>query len=253
MGESSAIEWTEATWNPWHGCTRISPGCAHCYMYRDKKRYGQNPLVVTRSKTMFDAPLKWKQPRLIFTCSWSDFFIEQADTWRAKAWKIISSTPHHTYQILTKRPERIAAHLAPTWPLPNVWLGVSVENPRFYGRISTLNQIDATVRFVSLEPMLAPMEALPLKGLSWVIVGGESGPRCRPMKEEWARSVRDQCHAAEVPFFFKQWGGERKDLNGRILDGRLWNEMPTSLQRATVLQTGTVAAFRSPRLASLST
>jgi len=226
MGASSAIEWTEATWNPWHGCERISPGCAHCYMYRDKRRYGQDPAAVVRSKTSFDAPLKWRQPRTIFTCSWSDFFIEQADSWRREAWDVIRSTPQHTYQILTKRPDRISAHLPPDWPLRNVWLGVSVENPRFYWRIEGLKKIRATVRFLSIEPLLAPMNNLPLTGISWVIVGGESGPGCRPMKPEWVRDIRDQCARADVPFFFKQWGGQRKKSSGRTLDGALWDAMP---------------------------
>jgi protein gp37 len=227
MGNYSAIEWTEATWNPWHGCLKVSPGCAHCYMYRDKVRYGQDPTDVMRGKTTFELPLKWKDPKLIFTCSWSDFFIEEADGWRDAAWDIIRSTPHHTYQILTKRPERIANQLPSDWPLPNVWLGVSVENPRFYWRIAVLNGIPAAVRFLSLEPLLAAMADLPLDGISWVIVGGESGPRCRPMKAEWVREIRDRCQQSGVPFFFKQWGGKRKDVAGRILEGRIWDEMPS--------------------------
>lgn len=226
MGASSAIEWTEATWNPWHGCAKISPGCAHCYMYRDKRRYGQDPAAVVRSKTSFDAPRKWRQPRIIFTCSWSDFFIEQADSWRNEAWEVIRSTPQHTYQILTKRPERISVHLPYDWPLQNVWLGVSIENSRFYWRIEKLRDVQAAVRFLSIEPLLAPMDALPLDGISWVIVGGESGPRCRPMKPEWVRDIRDQCSGAGIPFFFKQWGGKRKEVNGRVLDGAMWNAMP---------------------------
>jgi protein gp37 len=226
MGAISAIEWTEATWNPWHGCAKVSPGCAHCYMYRDKKRYGQDPSVVLRSKSTFNEPTKWVEPRLIFTCSWSDFFIEEADAWREEAWEIIRLTPQHTYQILTKRPLRIASHLPTRWPLPNVWLGVSVENPRFFWRIESLRSVPAKVRFLSLEPLLAPMPSLPLEGISWVIVGGESGPDCRPMKAEWVREIRDQCAQAHVPFFFKQWGGARKDLKGRVLDGRVWSAMP---------------------------
>jgi protein gp37 len=227
MGESSAIEWTEATWNPWHGCHKVSPGCAHCYMYREKKRYGQEPSVVARSKTTFDAPLKWNEPRMIFTCSWSDFFIEEADPWRPEAWDIIRATPHHTYQVLTKRPERIDAHVPEDWPFENVWLGVSVENPRFYWRIERLRQIPARLRFLSLEPLLAPMPSVPLDGISWVIVGGESGPQCRSMKADWVREIRDQCVSAGLTFFFKQWGGPRKDVTGRVLDGRVWSGMPS--------------------------
>lgn len=237
MGQISQIEWTEATWNPWHGCRKVSPGCAHCYMYRDKARYGQDPGRIVRGKTTFQLPEKWKEPRIIFTCSWSDFFIEDADAWRNDAWQVIRSTPHHTYQILTKRPDRIAAHLPGDWPLPNVWLGVSVENPRFYWRIATLRTLPARVRFLSVEPLLAPMPDLPLDGISWVIVGGESGPRCRQMKVEWVRQIRDKCQQAQVPFFFKQWGGNRKDLAGRVLDGRLWDEMPECGTRPTQLLT----------------
>lgn len=229
MGQSSGIEWTEATWNPWHGCVKVSPGCAHCYMYREKRRYGQEPSRVARSKTTFDAPLKWQEPRLIFTCSWSDFFIEEADAWRGEAWSVIRATTHHTYQILTKRPERIASCLPNGWPLENVWLGVSIENPRFYWRIELLKRIPSLLRFLSLEPLLSPMPSLPLDGISWVIVGGESGPGCRPMRVEWVREIRDQCVKAHVPFFFKQWGGSRKDVAGRLLDGRFWNQMPSRL------------------------
>jgi protein gp37 len=226
MGRISQIEWTEATWNPWHGCGKVSPGCAHCYMYRDKYRYGQDPSQVVRGKTTFRLPIKWQDPKMIFTCSWSDFFIKEADQWRGEAWDVIRSTPHHTYQILTKRPERIADQLPEDWPLPNVWLGVSVENPRFYWRIEILLGIPTLVRFLSLEPLLAAMPDLPLQGISWVIVGGESGPGCRPMKSEWVCEIRDRCQDVNVPFFFKQWGGKRKDVTGRTLEGRSWDEMP---------------------------
>jgi protein gp37 len=226
MGEHSGIEWTEATWNPWHGCAKISPGCAHCYMFREKRRYGQEPSLIVRSKTSFSAPTKWRIAKMIFTCSWSDFFIEEADQWREEAWEVIRQTPRHTYQILTKRPERISQHLPADWPLPNVWLGVSVENPRYYWRINALTKAPAAVRFLSLEPLLAPMKSLPLAGISWVVVGGESGPGCRPMDPEWVREIRDQCARGHVAFFFKQWGGVRKDISGRILDGRTWDGMP---------------------------
>ncbi|HEV2177982.1 MAG TPA: phage Gp37/Gp68 family protein [Terriglobia bacterium] len=242
MGQLSAIEWTEATWNPWHGCRQISPGCAHCYMYREKRQYGQDPTRIVRSKTTFDAPLKWKDSRMIFTCSWSDFFIEEADRWREEAWEVIRSTPHHTYQILTKRPERMAGNLPAGWPWENVWLGVSVENPRFYWRIFDLERVPAAIRFVSLEPLLAATPDLPLERISWVIVGGESGPGCRPMRPEWVRSVRQQCVAARVPFFFKQWGGARKELRGRTFEGRLWDEMPQAGGRVSSLATQATAS-----------
>ncbi len=227
MGQTSAIEWTEATWNPWHGCHKVSPGCAHCYMYRDKRRYGQDPAIVVRSKTCFDAPQKWKEPKMIFTCSWSDFFVAEADEWRNEAWEVIRRTPQHTYQVLTKRPERIHGHLPNGWPFPNVWLGVSVENPLFYWRIGLLKQIPASVRFLSLEPLLSSMASLPLEGVSWVVVGGESGPGCRPMKADWVREIHRQCRKAKVAFFFKQWGGPRKHATGRLLDGKVWDAMPS--------------------------
>jgi protein gp37 len=226
MGQTSAIEWTEATWNPWHGCLKVSPGCAHCYMYRDKRRFGQDPAVVVRSKTGFDSPKKWSSAKMIFTCSWSDFFLEAADQWRAEAWDVIRQSPQHTYQILTKRPERISEHLPAGWPFRNVWLGVSVENPRFYHRIEALRIIPASIRFLSLEPLLSSMSSVPLEGISWVVVGGESGPGCRPMKPEWVREIRERCSKKKVAFFFKQWGGARKDIAGRVLDGKTWNAMP---------------------------
>jgi protein gp37 len=270
LGNKSAIEWTDATWNPWHGCHKISPGCKFCYMYREKKQYGQDPNLVVRSKTKFYDPLKWKEPRLIFTCSWSDWFIEEADAWRDEAWDIIRRTPQHTYQILTKRIDRAvhpltktAAGRIPVPALPNVWLGVSVEDRERLSRIDLLRQTPAAVRFLSLEPLLEDLGPLDLRGIDWVIVGGESGPGARPMHPAWARSIRDQCVAAEVPFFFKQWGewapptsdalrawwvalsrptrmGPRshefgdgdgavrvgKKSAGRLLDGREWNEMP---------------------------
>jgi protein gp37 len=232
MGIASNIEWTEATWNPWHDCQSLPPGCAHCYMYREKKQYGQNPSTVVRGKTTFDAPLKWKKPTLIFTCSWSDFFIEEADAWRPQAWEIIRATPQHTYQILTKRPERLIHNLPEGWPWRNVWLGVSVENPRFYWRANVLREVPAHLRFLSLEPLLTSMRDLPLEGISWVIVGGESGPRCRPIEQEWVADIRDQCVNARVPFFFKQWGGTRKANQGRLLEGRIWEEMPARSQQA---------------------
>jgi len=236
MGKTSEIEWTEATWNPWHGCQKVSPGCAHCYMYREKKQYGQDPAKIVRSKTTFHAPLGWSESKLVFTCSWSDFFLEEADVWRGEAWEIIHSTPHHTFQILTKRPERIAANLPAGWPWPNVWLGVSVENPRFYWRISTLNKTPAILRFLSLEPLLTPMPNLPLDGISWVIVGGESGPQCRPIAPDWVSGIRVQCIEAGIPFFFKQWGGRNKKSNGRTLDGRIWSEMPTIVDSCLVIE-----------------
>lgn len=228
MGDKTAIEWTDATWNPWQGCTKVSPGCKHCYMYTGKLRYGQDPAIVVRSKTTFRDPLKWTRPQRVFTCSWSDFFHEAADLWRPEAWDIIKQTPHLTYQILTKRPQRIPACLPPLWSSgwPNVWLGVSVENARYTSRIALLQRVPAVVRFLSVEPLLGPIPHMPLDGIHWVIVGGESGPRHRPIKREWVTDIREQCLTAGVPFFFKQWGGITPKSGGRHLDGRVWNQMP---------------------------
>lgn len=205
MGETTGIQWTDATWNPWHGCHKVSPGCKYCYMFREKARYGQDGNMVSRSKTTFNAPLKWKEPKLIFTCSWSDWFVEEANPWRGEAEEIIRKTPQHTYQILTKRPERIAGNW-PVPPLPNVWLGVSVESLKYKYRIDQLRETPAATRFISFEPLLENVGIVDLRGIHWVIVGGESGPGARPMHPDWVRSIRDQCVAAGVPFFFKQWG-----------------------------------------------
>lgn len=161
MGENSTIQWTDKTWNPWHGCTKVSDGCKFCYMYRDKERYGQDPKTVLRSKTTFNAPLKWTDPAMVFTCSWSDWFITDADEWRPEAWDIIRKTPHLTYQILTKRPENIKERLPADWGkgYPNVWLGVSVENQKAAeDRIFELLSIRAAVRFLSVEPLLGPIK-----------------------------------------------------------------------------------------------
>lgn len=237
MGQNSAIEWTSDTWNPWQGCRKVSAGCKFCYMYRDKQRYGQDPAVVTRSSPQtFNAPLKTLHGPLIFTCSWSDFFIEEADPWRNEAWDIIWQTPHLTYQILTKRPENIARRLPNNWGngWPNVWLGVSVEDQAAADtRIPILLNTPAAVRFLSCEPLLEKVGLSPyLRSLQWVIAGGESGYTPRPADPAWFRAMRDQCQAADVPFFFKQHGGSRKVdgvWGGRELDWRTWDEMPEAV------------------------
>lgn len=302
MGDKTAIEWTDVTWNPWQGCHKLSPACAHCYMFREKERYGQNPDVVVRSKPpTFNLPLKLKEPAKVFTCSWSDFFIDEADPWRAEAWQIIERTPHLFYQIVTKRIDRAAACLP--WgdgkPWPHVMVIVTAEDqPRADLRVPPLLDLNVQWRGVSYEPALGPVDfskwIKPLefaacwgKGcrptdvdykavgaiakaaarhagwarLDWIICGGESGPKAWPMHADWARSVRDQCQAAGVPFFFKQWGEWAprvlpwevdevetakpsgmpswieselriamlrvgKKAAGRLLDGREWNEFP---------------------------
>ena len=231
MGERTSIEWTTSTWNPWHGCRKVSLGCKNCYMFRDKKRYGQDPVQVVRSKTAFTAPLKWKIPSLIFTCSWSDWFISEADAWREEAWDIIRYTPHHIYQILTKRPERICDHLPHDWGRgwENVWLGVTIESQEYINRLDLICDIPSRTRFISAEPLLGTLNFPRMAEIDWVITGGESGPKARQMKLEWVRSIRDQCIKEGVPFFHKQHGGFRKVdgvWGGRSLDGRTWSEMP---------------------------
>jgi protein gp37 len=252
MAFNTHIDWTQATWNPWHGCHKISPGCKFCYMFRDKARYGQDPNLVVRSKTKFNDPLSWpKEPRLCFTCSWSDWFIEEADAWRDEAYSVIRRTPWITYQILTKRIERATGRV-PDPPLPNIWLGVSVEDRKHKDRIDKLRATPAAMRFLSIEPLLEDIGELDLREIDWVIVGGESGPEARPMVPGWVRSIRDQCQASKVPFFFKQWGEytgshilEPKHIRvdsglgyksamirvgkknaGAVLDGREWKQFP---------------------------
>jgi protein gp37 len=234
VAEKTNIAWSNATWNPWHGCAKVSAGCKNCYMFREKKQYGQDPTLVVRSKTKFSDPLRWvargKAPRYCFTCSWSDFFIEQADPWRAEAWDIIQQTPEITYQILTKRPERISMGLPDDWRegYPNVWLGVSVENREAKHRIETLREIPAALRFLSLEPLLQHLGDIDLSGVGWLIAGGESGPGARPMHPGWARSLRDQCLERGLPFFFKQWGewtpGENVDRTSGTVQTATWTD-----------------------------
>lgn len=237
MSESSTIEWTEATWNPWTGCTKVSAGCDNCYMMTMKRRFGQNPEIVVRSKTTFRDPLKWKTGKLIFTCSMSDFFHKDADAWRDEAWEIIRATPQHTYQILTKRPGRIRRHLPADWGegYPNVWLGTSMEDGVQIHRAWRLSEIPAQVRFISAEPLLARLTFRHVDGSSaldridWAIVGGESGANSRPMDIDWARQIRDECATTDTSFFLKQLGGVR-DKRGHekaLLDGKRYTEMPS--------------------------
>lgn len=231
MAKSSSIEWTDATWNPWHGCVKVSPGCKYCYMYREKHRYGQIPDNIVRSKTTFYDPLSWKKPRVIFTCSWSDWFLEESDEWRDEAWEIIRQTKHHIYQILSKRPERISENLPADWGegYENVWLGTSIENQGYVYRKDLLIRIPAKIRFISAEPLLGPINLGKLDKVNWVITGGESGPSSRPMDLNWVRSIRSQCVKANIPYFHKQNGGNKRvdgTWGGRELDGIIWNETP---------------------------
>ena len=234
MAIQSAIEWTEATWNPVTGCTKVSLGCTNCYAERLAKRLQAmgNPnyargFEVTLHEHMLSLPLKWRQPRIVFVNSMSDMFHEQVPLdFIRRMFDVMRRASHHTFQALTKRSERLA-ELAPKldWPA-NVWMGVTVEHADYVGRIDDLRQTGARVKFLSLEPLLGPMPSLDLSGIDWVIVGGESGPHARPMDPDWARDLREQCRRAGVPFFFKQWGGTNKKKAGRVLDGRTWDDMP---------------------------
>lgn len=237
MGESTHIEWTRHTWNPWYGCAKVSPGCEHCYMFREMRMYGRDPEEVTRSKTKFREPLKWSEPAFVFTCSWSDFFIEEADAWRADAWDIIRRTPHLTYQVLTKRPGRIAQSLPPDWGAgwPNVLLGVSVEGSLQAQRISTLAKIPGR-RFISFEPLLEDIERLPWLGMGaieWAIVGGESGPQARSMDLNWAARIVSVCKTYDVRCFVKQLGSRPRwnDSKVHVTDrGQEMEEWPLHLR-----------------------
>lgn len=234
MGDNSKIEWTDATWNPVTGCDKISPGCKHCYaetMAARLKAMGQanyaKGFELTLQPHMLDQPLRWKRPRTIFVNSMSDLFHEDVpDDYIRRVFEIMQKAHWHRFQVLTKRAGRLR-ELSPELPWPeNVWAGVSVESQGYAYRINCLRQVPAAVRFLSLEPLLGPLPNLDLRGIHWVIVGGESGPRARPMAEEWAIDLRDQCLQAGVPFFFKQWGGVNKKAAGRQLHGRTWDEMP---------------------------
>ena len=241
MADRSTIEWTEATWNPVTGCDKVSPGCAHCYAETFAERFRGVPghpyelgFDLQLRPERLDQPLQWTRPRTIFVNSMSDLFHDAIpDDYIRSVFDVMQRAHWHIFQVLTKRAERLrdlAAHLP--WPA-NVWMGVSVENQRWTSRIDALRDVAAHVRFLSCEPLLGPLE-LDLKGIGWVIVGGESGPRARPMRPEWARDILAQCRRANVPFFFKQWGahdeaGRRvgKGKAGRLLQRRTWDAMPT--------------------------
>lgn len=235
MGDRSAIEWTEATWNPLTGCTKISPGCKNCYAERLAKRLQamgnpryQNGFKLTLQPDQVELPLRWRDPRVIFVNSMSDLFHESVpDSFIEKVFAVMNQADWHVFQVLTKRAERLASFAGKLHWTENIWQGVSVENEKYVSRIEYLRRVPAFVRFLSVEPLLGPIPNLPLEGIHWVIVGGESGPRHREMDPNWAREIREQCLRANVPFFFKQWGGLTAKSRGRELDNRLWNEMPS--------------------------
>jgi protein gp37 len=231
---TTSIEWTQATWNPVTGCSKVSAGCLNCYAERmatrlqamGQKNY-RNGFSLTCHPEMLDVPKRWRKPRLIFVNSMGDLFHKDVPLSFIKdVFNVISSTPRHTYQLLTKRSERLAelSHEL-TWPT-NLWMGVSVECEAVTWRIDHLRRAPASVRFLSIEPLLGPIPSLCLEDIDWVIVGGESGPQARPMKEDWVLEIKALCKLSQVPFFFKQWGGVRKKATGRKLEGRTWDEMP---------------------------
>ena len=243
MADRSAIEWTEATWNPTTGCDRVSRGCDNCYALTLAKRLkamgsakyqtdgdprtsgpGFGVAVHEDSLTI---PSRWRQPRMVFVNSMSDLFHAKVPTeFVEKVFEVMAATPRHTYQILTKRSLRLS-RLAPRlpWP-PNVWMGVSVEDESQLDRVDHLRTVPAAVRFVSAEPLLGPLDRIDLSGIDWLIAGGESGVDARPMDPAWVRALRDRCRAAGVAFFFKQWGGRTPKAGGRLLDGRTWDQLP---------------------------
>jgi len=234
MSDKSAIEWTDATWNPVTGCSKVSPGCANCYAETLSLRFGHSKLPWTPENAAANVvlhperlslPLTWRTPRLVFVNSMSDLFHELVP-WEYidQVFDVMEQAPRHTFQVLTKRPERMRA-LARLVP-PNVWLGTSIENDRWTLRADYLRETPRAIRFLSLEPLLGPLPSLDLTGIDWVIVGGESGAGHRPINPDWVRDLRDRCNTAGVAFFFKQWGGRTPKSGGRELDGRTWNEMP---------------------------
>jgi len=234
MGKSS-IEWTESTWNPVTGCTKISQGCKNCYAERMAIRLqamGQhnyrNGFKLTCHPHALSLPLDWKKPQMIFVNSMSDLFHEKVPVdFILDVFDVMKKTPHHQYQILTKRAERLAK-LSKILPWrENIWMGVTVEAADYKYRIDCLRQTAAHIKFLSLEPLLGNFGTLDLDGIDWVIAGGESGIGARPLEPEWVRNIRDECRSQHVPFFFKQWGGVNKKKNGRSLDGRVWDAMPT--------------------------
>ena len=243
MADQSAIEWTEATWNPTTGCDKTSPGCDNCYALTLSKRLkamGQPKYQrdgdartsgpgfgLTIHPDVLDVPRTWLAPRTIFVNSMSDLFHHEVpEPYIHRVFEVIAETPQHQYQVLTKRSKRLAdVGQRLSWP-PNLWIGVSVENSRYRFRLDHLRRVEAAVRFVSAEPLLGAIEELDLTGIGWLIAGGESGPGARPVEEAWLTDLRDQCAAAGVPFFFKQWGGRTPKAGGRELQGSTYDEMP---------------------------
>jgi protein gp37 len=244
VADGSSIEWTQATWNPTTGCDKVSAGCDNCYaltlakrlkaMGAEKYQHDGDPRTsgpgfgISIHPGALRLPYTWRTPRLVFVNSMSDLFHARVPVpFIRQVLHVMHDTPQHTYQVLTKRSRRLL-RLDLEWP-PNLWIGVSVENARVLGRVDDLRQVPAAVRFLSCEPLLGPLDGINLTGIDWVIAGGESGPRARPMDPQWVADLRDVCHQAAVPFFFKQWGGRTPKAGGRLLDGQTYDEMPERL------------------------
>ena len=264
MALESKIEWTESTWNPVRGCARVSEGCRFCYAERIALRFAGKGLAyeglaiqtksgprwtnrIKRVSHLLEQPLKWKKPKLIFVNSMSDMFHEAVSPqYIRRIFDVMKQSNWHHFQVLTKRAERLE-ELSPEieWP-ENVWMGVSVENQDYISRIDHLRRTNARIKFLSLEPLLGPLPDLDLRGIHWVIVGGESGPGARPMKEEWVLEIRDNCKDSGVPFFFKQWGGVNKKRAGRELQGQTWDELPAVMMNSQ--QSGGAEDAKTPSL-----
>lgn len=252
MAQGSAIEWTQATWNPVTGCTKISAGCKNCYAERMAERLQAmgvaqyaNGFRLTLQPQALDLPARWKKPRLIFVNSMSDLFHRDVPvSFIRRVFDVMNGCPQHTFQVLTKRPEIAAEYAADLEWGSNIWMGTSIENMLVLHRADSLRQVPAALRFLSVEPLLGPLPNLKLDGIHWVIVGGESGPGARRMEPGWVIQVRDQCLQAGIPFFFKQWGGVNKKKTGRVLEGRTWDEMPVTQRTRKTADAGPTAPCR---------
>lgn len=254
MANKSSIEWTESTWNPITGCSKLSPGCKNCYAERMAKRLQRigverykNAFELTLHPDVLELPLSWRTPKVIFVNSMSDLFHEKVPlSFIQKTFSIMKEAHWHTFQILTKRSERLQL-LAPMieWP-KNVWMGVSIESQRYVYRIDHLRTVPSAVRFLSIEPLISRINEMNLKNIDWLIVGGESGPRARKLEEEWVIHIKDICDKHKVPFFFKQWGGTKKSKNGRVLLGKTWDDMPIAKNPKRRL--AAIVAFHNKKL-----
>jgi len=241
LSQKTSIQWTESTWNPVTGCTKISPGCANCYAERIALRLkaAKNPSYVngfnlTLHYNMLNLPLKWSRPRKVFVNSMSDLFHKNVPSdFITKVFGVANAASWHSFQILTKRSERVLELDKKIIWTPNIWMGVSVEDEAHLYRVEQLKKTSSSLKFISFEPLLGKISNIELSGIDWVIVGGESGPKSRIMQESWVIDIRNQCQEQKVPFFFKQWGGVNKKKTGRLLEGKFWDEMPSTAELTT--------------------